>query len=62
MLFGGAGTFRQGEYIVLPDEPENSRQYRDVFHDHESLPRAWRHSLAHDMRKRPNAEIAELLA
>jgi hypothetical protein len=63
MLFGGAGTFRQGEYIVLPADPQSSRQYRDLYftimNHYFGLGIS---SFGDDMRKLPNSEIAEILA
>jgi hypothetical protein len=63
LLFGGAGTFRQGEYVTLTEDPQSSRQYRDLYFT------IMNHyfglgvkSFGDDMRKIPNAEIAEILA
>jgi hypothetical protein len=30
ILFGGAGAFKQGEYVSLPEDPASSRQSRDL--------------------------------
>jgi hypothetical protein len=63
LLFGGAGTFRQGEYVSLTEDPQSSRQYRDLYFT------IMNHyfglgvtSFGDDMRQLPNAEIAEILA
>lgn len=63
MLFGGAGTFKQGEYVGLPGDPASSRQSRDLYFT------IMNHyfglgvgSFGVDVRKVPNAEIAEILA
>jgi hypothetical protein len=63
LLFGGAGTFKQGEYVVLSEDPEASRQYRDLYftimNHYFALGVT---SFGDDMRQVPNADIAEILA
>jgi Protein of unknown function (DUF1552) len=63
LFFGGAGTFRQGEYIELPEDPAASRQYRDLYFT------IMNHyfnmgvtTFGDDMRKIPNADITDILA
>lgn len=63
ILLGGAGTFKQGEYVSLPADPQSSRQFRDLYFtimNHYfglAVP-----SFGVDVRNVPNAEIAEILA
>jgi hypothetical protein len=62
LLFGGTGTFRQGEYVALTEDPQTSRQYRDLYftimnHYFELKITAF----GDDMRMIPNADIAEIL-
>jgi hypothetical protein len=63
ILFGGAGTFKQGEYVILPGDPASSRQFRDLYftimNHYFGLGVA---SFGVDVRKVPNAEISEILA
>ncbi|HVY32215.1 MAG TPA: DUF1552 domain-containing protein [Polyangiaceae bacterium] len=63
MLFGGAGTFKQGEYVLLPGDPASSRQSRDLYftimNQYFGLGVS---SFGVDVRKVPNANIAEILA
>jgi len=63
MLLGGAGTFKQGQYVTLTEDPQSCRQYRDLYFT------IMNHyfglgikSFGDDMRKIPNAEIPEILA
>jgi hypothetical protein len=63
ILFGGAGTFKQGEYVSLSQDPASSRQSRDLYFT------IMNHyfglgvtSFGVDVRKQPNAEIADILA
>jgi hypothetical protein len=62
LLMGGGGTFRQGEHVVLSDDPQVSRQYRDLYftimNQYFGL---GIDSFGDDMRKVPNALISELL-
>jgi hypothetical protein len=62
LLMGGAGTFRQGQYITLSEDPQSSRQYRDLYftimNQYFGLDVA---SFGDDMRGIPNAPITELL-
>ncbi len=63
LLMGGGGTFRNDEYVVLPEDPMMARQYRDLYftimNDFFQLGIP---SFGDDMRKIPNARIAEILA
>jgi hypothetical protein len=63
ILFGGAGTFKQGQYVSLPADPESSRQFRDLYftimNDYFGLGVP---SFGVDVRNVPNATIAEILA
>ena len=63
LLMGGTGTFRQGEYVTLSEEPQASRQYRDLYftimNQYFGLGVG---SFGDDMRGIPNAPITELLA
>ncbi len=62
VLLGGSGTFRQNEYVLLPEEPEASRQYRDLYFTimNQYFELAVE-SFGDDMRGIPNAVIQELL-
>jgi hypothetical protein len=61
-MFGGAGTFRQNELVMLPEAIEEIRQLRDVY-----FTIATRYfgldiaSFGEDTRKIPNKPITELL-
>lgn len=63
LLLGGTGTIRQGEYLILPEEPASSRQYRDLYftimNHYFSLGVT---AFGDDMRGIPNADITEILA
>jgi len=62
VLMGGAGTFKQDQYVVLPENPESSRQYRDL---HFTIMNEYFglgiEAFGDDMRGIPNALIEELL-
>jgi hypothetical protein len=63
LMFGGAGTFRQGEYITLPEDAMSARQYRDLYFTiMNSYFNLGVTSFGDDMRKIPNALISEILA
>ena len=62
VLMGGRGVFRNDECVVLPENPEMSRQYRDLYFT--VMNRFFNlgvTSFGDDMRKIPNAIIQELL-
>ena len=62
VLMGGTGTFRQNEYVVLPEDPQMARQMRDlyftIFNSYFQLGVT---SFGDDLRKVPNALIQEIL-
>ena len=63
IMFGGTGTFRQGEYVTLPEDAMSSRQYRDLYFTiMNSYFGLGVQSFGDDMRKIPNALITEILA
>jgi hypothetical protein len=61
-MFGGAGTFRQNELVMLPEGIDDIRQLRDVYftiaNNYLGLNLA---SFGDDMRAIPNQVIPELL-
>jgi hypothetical protein len=63
VLMGGAGTFKQDQYVVLPEDPESSRQSRDLYftimNEYFGMGVT---TFGDDMRGIPNALIEELLA
>lgn len=63
ILFGGAGTFKQGQYVALPSDPASSRQFRDLYFTiMNSYFGLGVPSFGVDVRNVPNSVIAELLA
>jgi hypothetical protein len=61
-LMGGTGTFQADQYIVLPEDPQQGRQMRDLYftimNNYFGLNIA---SFGDDLRKIPNAPIKEIL-
>ncbi len=62
VLLGGTGTFRQNEYVLLPEDPEASRQYRDLYFTiMNQYFELGVESFGDDMRGVPNTLITDLL-
>jgi hypothetical protein len=61
-LIGGGGTFQADQYVVLPEDPQQGRQMRDLYFTimNNYLGLGVK-SFGDDMRKIPNAPIQEIL-
>lgn len=62
-LIGGGGTFQADQYVILPEDPQQARQLRDLYFTimNNYMGLAIK-SFGDDMRKIPNAPIQEILA